>query len=145
MTAQRLDGVPGAADTGRMSSEKSPESSPESEHGAPARPHGWVVGGVLIVLGVFFIIQHVAGFTLNNWWALFILIPAIGSLVTSFQMYLKNGRRFTAASRGPLIGGLLLVALSAVFLFGIPWAWAWPLFVILAGLGILLSSFEKKR
>ena len=103
------------------------------------------MGGVLIVLGVFFIIQHVAGFTLNNWWALFILIPAIGSLVTSFQMYVKNDRRFTAASRGPLIGGLLLVALSAVFLFGIPWAWAWPLFVILAGLGILLSSFEKKR
>ena len=113
--------------------------------GAPARRPGWVVGGVLIVLGVFFIIQHVSGFTLKNWWALFILIPAIGSFVTAFQMYVKNERRFTAASRGPLIGGLLLAALSAIFLFNIAWAWAWPLFVILAGLGILLSSFERKR
>jgi hypothetical protein len=129
-----------------MSSEKSPDSPPEGGgKSAPARQPGWVVGGVLIVLGVLFLVQHVSGFALNNWWALFILIPAIGSLVTAFQMYVKNERKFTAASRGPLIGGLLLVALSAVFLFGIPWAWAWPLFVILAGLGILLSSFEKKR
>jgi hypothetical protein len=131
-----------------MSSEQSPGSSPEGgDRGgsAPARRPGWVVGGALIVLGVIFIIRHVSGFALNNWWALFILIPAIGSLVTAFQMYVKNERRFTAASRGPLIGGLLLVALAAVFLFGIPWAWAWPLFVILAGVGILLSSFERKN
>jgi hypothetical protein len=129
-----------------MSSEKFPDSSPEDgEKSVKSRRPGWVVGGVLIVLGVFFIIQRFAGFTLKNWWALFILIPAIGSLVTAFQMYVKNERRFTAASRGPLIGGLLLVALSAVFLFNMAWAWAWPLFVILAGLGIMLSSFERKH
>jgi hypothetical protein len=136
-----------------MSSEQSPGSSPDptgssggaNEPATGGRRPAWVVGGVLILLGVFFIIRQVSGFPLTNWWALFILIPAIGSLATALQMYQKNGRRFTAASRGPLVGGLVLVALAAIFLFGIPWAWAWPLFVILAGLGILLSSLERKH
>ncbi len=127
-----------------MSDEKSPANGGT---GAPGhgRRSGWIVGGVLIVLGVYFIVQHVAGFTLRNWWALFILIPAIGSLVTSYQMYERNDRRFTAASRGPLVGGVVLLAVTAVFLFSLDWAVVWPFFIILVGLGVLFSAFERKK
>jgi hypothetical protein len=121
------------------------ENSHDSGGGAPARRPGWVVGGVLIVLGLYFIIQHVAGFTLHNWWALFILVPALGSLVTAYQMYERNDRRFTAASRGPLVGALVLLAVMAVFLFSLDWGRVWPLFIILVGLGILLSSLDRRR
>jgi hypothetical protein len=124
-----------------MSQEQSPNTGRDDRH--PRRP-AWVAGGVCIVIGVVFIVRNVAGFSFDNWWALFILIPAIGSLVTSWQMYQRNGRRFTRASRGPLIGGLFLLGLTAVFLFKLDWSRIWPFILILAGLGVLLGSLERK-
>ena len=125
-----------------MSNETSPEPR-KSGDTRPRRP-AWIAGGVLILIGIVFIVQNVAGVTLNNWWALFILIPAIGMLVTTYQTWKKNDRRFTAASRGPLIGALALLGVTAVFLFNLDWGRVWPLFLILAGLAVLLSSFQRK-
>ncbi len=125
-----------------MSEEQSPQTRPEDK--PSARP-AWIAGGVLILLGVVFIVRNVTGFSLDNWWALFILIPALGSLVTSYQIYERKGRKFTAASRGPLVGGLFLVGLTAVFLFKLDWGRIWPFVLILAGLGVLLGSLEKKE
>jgi hypothetical protein len=127
-----------------MSMEQTPDSGDSGRRGAPARRPAWIAGGVLIVVGIVFIIQNVSGFSLDNWWALFILIPALGSLVTAYQMYERNGRRLTAAARGPLIGGLVLLGVTAVFLFKLNWAYMWPVFLILAGLGMLLGSFDRK-
>ena len=69
-----------------MSNEASPEprKSGETRQQRAQRP-AWIAGGVLILIGIVFIVQNVAGVTLNNWWALFILIPAIGLLVTTYQ------------------------------------------------------------
>ena len=128
-----------------MSNEASPEpqKSGETRPQRPRRP-AWIAGGVLILVGIVFIVQNVVGVTLNNWWALFILIPAIGMLVTTYQTWMKNDRRFTAASRGPLIGALVLLAVTAVFLFNLDWGRVWPLFLILAGLAMLASSLQRK-
>ena len=60
-------------------------------------------------------------------------------------MYERNDRRFTAASRGPLVGGVVLLAVAAVFLFNLDWGVVWPFFVILVGLGVLFSAFERKQ
>jgi hypothetical protein len=123
----------------------SQEQPSEPRHDDPHSPRpAWIAGSVLILLGIIFIIRNVAGLSLGNWWALFILIPALGSLVTAFRMYERNGRRFTSASRGPLIGGLVLLAVSAVFLFNLDWGKVWPLILILGGLGLLLTSFERR-
>ncbi len=108
--------------------------------GAPS----WAIGGVLVVVGVVYLVRNVTGVELGNWWALFILIPAIGSLVTAYRMWDRNDRRFTAASRGPLFGGIVLLGVTAVFLFSLDWGKVWPLFVILIGLGALLSAFDRK-
>jgi cell wall-active antibiotic response 4TMS protein YvqF len=125
-----------------MSQDQSPQ--PRQDDKPPSRP-AWIAGGVLILIGIVFIVRNVTGFSLDNWWALFILIPALGSLVTSFQMYERQGRRFTGASRGPLVGGLFLLGLTAVFLFKLDWSRIWPFILILAGLGLLLSSIERKE
>ena len=127
-------------------------TEPTSDSGSDARSPrrgrktpSWAVGGVLIVVGIVFVIQNITGFSLNNWWALFILIPAIGSLVTAYQMWEKNERRFTAATQGPLLGGVVLLAVTAVFLLGIDWGKAWPLFLILAGVAVLLGAIRGKN
>lgn len=127
-----------------MSTELTPEEQRDGQGRRGQRP-AWIAGGVLILVGIVFIIRNVTGLLFNNWWALFILIPALGSLVTSYQMYERNGRRFTAASRGPLVGGVVLLAVTAVFLFSLDWGVVWPFFIILVGLGVLFSAFERKK
>ena len=123
----------------------SDDSSQEThEHdGRPRRP-AWIAGGVLILIGIVFIVRNLTGLELHNWWALFILIPAIGSLATAWQTFEKNDRRFTAASRGPLVGGVVLLAVAAIFLFSLDWAIAWPFLLILGGAGLLVTSLKRR-
>jgi hypothetical protein len=124
-----------------MSENQSPEEHPSpSPH---SRRPAWITGAVLILVGLVFLLQNVTGFSLRNWWALFILIPAIGSLTTAVSMYRRNEGKFTAASRGPLIGGLLLLTLTVVFLFGLDWGRVWPVFLIIAGAAAVLSSLGR--
>jgi UDP-N-acetylmuramyl pentapeptide phosphotransferase/UDP-N-acetylglucosamine-1-phosphate transferase len=85
------------------------------------------------------------GISLNNWWALFILIPAIGSLWTAWTIYQKNDRKFTAASTGPLIGGIALLMVTAIFLFNLDWGRVWPVFLIIAGAAVLLGVVRRPR
>ena len=131
-----------------MSSDQQQSSEAYERHGHYGRRGGrtpsWAIGGVLIVVGVVYMIHNVTGMTLGNWWALFILIPAIGSFVTAYQMWVRNDGRFTASSRGPLIGGLVLAGVAAVFLLSLDWGKVWPLFVILIGMGALLSAFDRR-
>lgn len=125
-------------------------STPESPEGTkpasppPKRP-AWIVGGVLILVGVVFLLTNVTGVSFDNWWALFILIPAIGSLWTALSMYLKNDRKITAASTGPLIGGVALLAVTAIFLFNLDWGRVWPVFLIIAGAAVLLGVVRRPR
>jgi hypothetical protein len=126
-----------------MSTPESPEGTKPASP-APKRP-AWIAGGVLILVGVVFLLTNVAGVSLDNWWALFILIPAIGSLWTAVSMYLKNDRQITAASTGPLIGGVALLAVTAIFLFNLDWGRVWPVFLIIAGAAVLLGVVRKRR
>jgi len=103
----------------------------------------WLGGVVLIIVGVVFLLRQVSGFALDNWWALFILIPAIGSLGNAWREYQHAERRFTSSVRGSLFGGLVMVLIAVIFLFNLNWALFFPAILILSGLGILASSLLK--
>ncbi len=119
-------------------STSSPTATPPQRHTA-----GWIGGIILILIGATFLIQNLTGFQLHNWWALFILIPAVNSVVTAWNNYHAGGGQFTRAVTGPLIGGLLLIFLVVMFLFGLDFGKYWPIFLILAGLAALASAFQK--
>lgn len=100
---------------------------------------GWVPGLILIGIGAFFLLRNFTDFELNNWWALFILIPAFGSLGNFWRIYQTEGR-INRDARGSLIGSLVLFFISAIFLFNWSWAVVWPFFLIIGGVGALLSG-----
>lgn len=62
----------------------------------------WVPGLVLIGIGAYFLLNNFTDFRLNNWWALFILIPAFGSLGNFVRAYRQEGR-VNGEARGSLI------------------------------------------
>jgi hypothetical protein len=100
----------------------------------------WLPGIALIVLGAIFMLQNMGALQISNWWALFILLPALGSFATAYGAYRNNGGRLNAMARGSLIGGLVLTAIAAFFLLDLDWGKLWPLLLILAGIGALLNA-----
>ena len=113
----------------------------------PSRPGSWVVGLILILLGGLFLLRNTGMFDipLRNWWALFILIPAIGALDSARRMYQAAGGQLTAPARGSLLVGLVLLLVTAVFLFDLNWSLFGPILIILAGIAILVSYMTGSR
>ena len=101
----------------------------------------WVGGAILVILGLVFLLQNMGIFVVNNWWALFILLPAIGAFAAAWRNYQTAGNRLTGAARGSLIGGVVLTMVAAAFLFNLNWPVVGPILIILAGIGLLLNAF----
>ncbi len=105
--------------------------------------HGytWVGGIVLILLGGIFLLRNTGLIeSFDNWWALFMLIPAVGSFAAAWRIYQQSGNQWTSAATGSLIGGLVLCSISAMFLFGLDIGMWWPLFLIIGGVATLLGA-----
>lgn len=100
----------------------------------------WILGLVLVGVGLFFLLGNVLPFEfLSNWWALFILIPAAFNLNRAWQVYRREGH-MTSKARGSLIGGLLIGAVGLILLFGLDWSKIWPVFIIIIGIGIVINA-----
>ena len=111
------------------------------------RSHGrdsWLFGVILILVGIVFLLQNMTGFYLNNWWALFILIPAFGSLSRGWQEVQEAGGKVTSHARSNFIGGVVLTTVAAILLFNLDWAIFGPFLLIAAGAAMLLSSILPK-
>lgn len=116
--------------------------SPRPAH-RPTQPNAhknWMSGVVLIAIGLIFLAANVGGFRLDNWWALFILIPAVANYGSAWADYQTNGR-FTRSGRGSITGGLILTLVSFTFLFGWSWSVIWPIFLIIGGIAALLGGW----
>jgi hypothetical protein len=90
-------------------------------------------------LGIIFLLRELTTFSLDNWWALFILIPAVGSFGAAWRSYQNAGGHLTAGSRGSFITGLILTMVTMIFLFNLNWGLLGPILLILAGIGILIN------
>jgi hypothetical protein len=129
--------------------EQTPVNAPEPLSRREARRqrraesgNGWIVGVILIVLGGLFLAQN-AGlyqFPISNWWALFILIPAISAFERALHLYRESGNQITNQMSGSLLLGIVLLFVTAGFLFNIGWTYFGPALIILVGMGILMNS-----
>jgi hypothetical protein len=107
----------------------------------PSRGGAWVAGFILIILGAVFLMRNtgIFNFPLRNWWALFILIPAVGALDTALRVYRRAGNQLNRVARSSLLVGLVLVFVTVMFLFEISWAFFGPLLLILVGIALIVN------
>lgn len=109
------------------------------------RRHGAWFGIILILAGMIIFAQQAGWLGPRfNWWALFILIPAFGSLTGTYYAVRASGK-FNAAARSSLGSALILFTLTFIFLLGLDWAVWWPLMVIAPGFAILLNGFGGRE
>lgn len=99
----------------------------------------WLGGVILITVGGVFLLTTVLGYSLQNWWALFILIPGLSKLVQAAQTYRRDGR-FSHRARHNFTWGLILTLVACTFFFSWSWSAIWPVFLIIFGVGALLSG-----
>lgn len=127
--------------------ERSPEETPRDLDAGRHERHRtdapWIGGVVLLLMGFVFLLQNlgVSFVVLENWWALFILIPAVSALSRAWGSYRRTGR-LDQAVIGSAIGGLAILMVALTFLIDLEWDLIWPTFLILAGIGALISALR---
>ena len=112
-----------------------PEEASPVDDGSRLFQIGVVVAGVVLLTRSAFGLDLLAGW---NWWAVFILIPAVLAFSRAENMYRRRGT-LDAATRGVLMGGMFPFVVALIFLLELDWGRVWPIFVILAGLGGLFG------
>jgi len=108
-----------------------------ANRGNSGRP--WIWGAALILLGIIFLLQNTGIYTLRNWWALFILIPAVGAFSNGWNAY-RNEGRLSIHARGSLLTGFVMTMLAAIFLFNLNWTIYAPVLILMAGIFLLVNA-----
>jgi lipoprotein signal peptidase len=107
---------------------------------------GLAAGLVVIAIGVFFLLDNFGisfGFMqYHNWWALFILIGAVGPLTYAVQRYRAQGKLDGVALHS-LVSAVAIVTIALVFLLDLSWNLWWPLFIIYGGLWMLANNWRR--
>ena len=107
---------------------------------------GLTTGLVVIAIGIAFLLWNF-GVRLpfmhyRNWWALFILIGAVGPLSYALHRY-REKRKFDAVMLHSLISASAIVMVALIFLLNLDWTRWWPVFIIIGGLYMLANHWRR--
>ncbi len=95
----------------------------------------------VIALGVLFLLRNLGVgfdfFQFHNWWAWLILVAAIAPLTRAVELYRASGK-FDGNVVRHLLTAAMIATLAAVFLLDLYWQVWWPVFIIPAGVFMLL-------
>ena len=97
------------------------------------------VAAVMILVGLALLVGMLTGYTLDNWWALFMLIPVGTMSMDVWQDYQKNGR-LSKKTSSLIIPIIILLVIVAIFLFDLNWSIIWPVSFIAVGLSMLIGG-----
>jgi len=123
--------------------------APEEDEQQPAASR-WndnlLWGGLLLLAGVLILLRNldIISIGLHNWWAVFILVPAVGSLLNGITA-LRRAGRWTPKVGGSLLGAAVLTLVALTLLLGWRWGRIWPLFLVAGGISALMNGLEEQR
>ena len=111
-----------------------------SQHRTRRHSGGWAGGVILIGLGLLLLLQNLGNFQVDNWWAFFILIPAVGAFSNAYNAYHESGGRMNGKARSSFFGGAILTCITGMFLFNLDWFILGPVLLILGGGAIVINN-----
>jgi cation transport ATPase len=132
-----------AAVKANPSSESSSDRSHRRERRAGRRPRDrYGLGVLLVVVGGLLLLRDSFGVAFQNWWVVFLLIPAAAFLYRAYLAYQASGSVDREVSR-QVIPGVVLLLVSVVFLFGLSWNVMGPLLLIFLGLVLFVRREDR--
>jgi hypothetical protein len=119
---------------------KEQEKHREIQHHNIKDPISPITGGLIVVwLGVVFLLSNMGFLYWHNWWAYFIL--GIGVIFILESIIRSAIPKYRCGVAGKLIGGIILVTVGGIFIYGArDW---WPLIIIAIGLFIIFGTIWK--
>ena len=98
---------------------------------------GLPIGGLIVIaIGVIFLLGNFGFHLPPHWWAILLLVPAVGLLVTAIRFY-RLDNTMGGRVMGPAIGGVVLLVMALAIFFGLNWGLFWPIVLIVVGAGII--------
>jgi hypothetical protein len=129
-----------SAPTGNWRDQRRAERDARRAHRHDMMGYGWngfPIGGIVIIaIGVIFLLGNFGFHLPAHWWAVLLLIPAVGLLVTAIRFY-RVDNTMNGRAMGPAIGGVLLLAMALAIFFGLNWGVFWPIVLIAVGASII--------
>jgi len=102
----------------------------------------FIFGGAVVLLNQL----NILPFELN-WWALFILFPAFGTLTGAYNRYRSTNDLFEMGVMIPALVGLFMLLLSVSLLVGdainLNLRVYWPIILIVLGLGLIIGRGRR--
>ena len=102
----------------------------------------FIAGGVTVLLNQ----SGLLSFDFN-WWAFFIVIPALGSFRNAYDRYRATNNLFDMGVMLPALIGLFMIGLMYNLLSGNGWNFnwnlLWPLMFMVIGLGMIFGRSQK--
>jgi hypothetical protein len=131
----------------RFEARRQRRAARRAARGMGSQGGAWIAGAILILLGIVFLAQNlgVSGIYFNNWWAVFILIPALGAFERGIHYYREAGNQLTGQARSAFFSGSILLLVTVIFLFNLNWTYVGPIVLILAGLGFLVNGMLSRQ
>lgn len=147
-TIEPTGSTTGPGPTGDWREQRRAERDSRRQWRHDMRGHGFgglPIGGIVIIaIGVVFLLGNF-GFHLSpHWWAVLLLIPAVGLLVTAIRFY-RVDNSFQGRAMGPAIGGTILLVMALAIFFGLNWGLFWPIVLIAVGAAIVARRAGFKR
>lgn len=103
----------------------------------------FIAGGVVVLLNQSGVLS-----IKFNWWAFFIVIPAIGSLHNAYRRYRATNNLFDMGVMIPALMGLFMIGLMYNLLSGNGWNFnwnlLWPAMFIIIGLGMIFGRSRRE-
>ena len=103
-------------------------------------------GGLFLVfVGGAIFLSKVLGIQLENWWALFILVPALTMFGIGWAIPRPDNGRFHLISRLFFATGLVVLVVAGMFLMNLDWSVWWPLMIVTPGVSLIIASGRSEN
>lgn len=107
------------------------------------RLSGW--GGMaMVVFGLLTLWFTMNGRMIENWWAGFILLPALFFILLAGGMFYWLDGRFNIAVTVNLGIGITILTVAIMFFLNLDWAVWWPMMIIVPGFAVMLNRLALR-
>ncbi len=111
----------------------------DAPKGGPKGLANWS-GLSLVALGVGLLVLNGFKGSLENWWALFILLPAFALFYGGRAINRRTNGRLPFLARFNFAIGTLVLVVAGMFLINLDWSVWWPLMLMTPGFSMLIAS-----
>jgi hypothetical protein len=103
----------------------------------------WIIGFALLITGGVLLVRNLAGWQIDNWWFVLLIIPSIAAFATAWRRYNVNGSAQRSAIIRPIMIGIVFLLAAVFLLFNLDGKIILPVLLIVVGVIAFMSMMLR--